>query len=524
MSNILVLDCTLRDGGYVNSWNFGKDNIETIAHKLADSGIEIIECGFLSQTKKTDENKSIFSDFESAEKFIPTKSNSDFAVMINYGEYNINDIPNYKGGIIDTVRVAFHKDKWKEAVDYCAALIKKGYKVFVQPMVTVNYLESEFLELIKCTNNICPKAFYIVDSFGTINKTELLKMYNVIESNLNKNIAIGFHSHNNMQLSFSNAQELMDIDSSHDIIIDSSVYGMGRGAGNLCSELLTKYINDNYNGNYDLIPILEIIDEQLMPIFLKSPWGYSVPFYVASINNCHPNYASFLLERQTLSVKDIHKILSEISDEKKVDFDKEYIRNLYENYQSNHIDDFNVIEKLRAIFCDKAVLVIAPGSSIEKQKKKVLDFCTYNNPIVITVNFLDDDIESDFVFVGNQKRYRKISNKEKQIIVTSNISVNDTRNVMVVDYNELLNENEYITDNSGMMILNLLRKAGAKDVYLAGYDGFSENIMDNYYRDKLISGSTKNDLINISDAIREKINLMRSYINIEFVTDSMYDK
>lgn len=524
MGNILILDCTLRDGGYVNNWNFGKDNIETIAHKLSESGIEIIECGFLSQTKSTDENKSVYSDFKSAEQIIMTNSSSSFAVMINYGEYNINDIPDYEGGLVSTVRVAFHKDKWKEAVKYCADLKEKGYKVFVQPMVTVNYNESELLELIKCTNDFSPKALYIVDSFGTINKTELLQIYNVIEKNLNKDISIGFHSHNNMQLSFSNAQELMNIYSTHDIIIDSSVYGMGRGAGNLCSELLTKYINDNYNGSYDLIPILEIIDEQLMPIFLKSPWGYSVPFYVASINNCHPNYASFLLERQTLSVKDIHKILSEIKNEKKVDFDKEYIRNLYENYQSNHVDDFDVIEKLRDILRDKAVLVIAPGSSIIKQKKKILDFCSQKNPIVITVNFIGDDVEPDFIFVGNQKRYRKITANKKQLIVTSNISIQDTSNMMVVDYNELLNENEYITDNSGMMVLNLLRKTGAKDVYLAGYDGFSENIMENYYRDKLISGSTKNDLINISEAIREKIKLMRSYINISFVTDSMYDR
>lgn len=102
---------------------------------------------------------------------------------------------------------------------------------------------------------------------------------------------------------------------------------MGRGAGNLCTELITKYLNDNYSHNYNLLPILEIIDEHLMSVFIKSPWGYSVPFYIASINNCHPNYASYLLDKQTISVRDIYNILASMDDSKRTFYDREYIEN-----------------------------------------------------------------------------------------------------------------------------------------------------------------------------------------------------
>lgn len=522
MSKILVLDCTLRDGGYVNNWDFGRENILSIIDKLSQSNIDMIECGFISQTKKLDEDKSIFDSVEDMEKCLPKDKSCVYAAMINYGEYNIDDLPDYAGGLLKTLRIAFHQEEMKDAVEYCKKIKQKGYNVFVQPMVTLNYSKEEILWLVNETNSFMPHAVYIVDSFGTMNKTQLLGIYSLFEENLDKNIAIGFHSHNNMQLSFSNAQELMDIQSSHDIIIDSSVYGMGRGAGNLCTELITKYVNDNYGGNYDLIPILEIIDEQLMPVFLKTPWGYSVPFYVASINNCHPNYASFLLERQTLSVKDIHKILRQIADDKRVNYDKNYIRKLYESYQSKHIDDADTVAELKKGFAGKKVVVIAPGRSIIEEKKKLIDFCSQNSPVIISVNFECEFVKPDYVFVGNQKRFRQIKKTDNNIILTSNIE-SDLSNKIVVDYTDLLNENEYISDNSGMMILNLIKKCDVKDVYLAGFDGFSENVSDNYYREKLISGSTKSDLINISNAIQEKIRSLKDCMNIEFLTSSIYD-
>lgn len=522
MRNLVVLDCTLRDGGYVNNWNFGKENIISINDKLSQSGIEIVECGFISQKKSTDENKSIFSCVSDAEKYLPKNVDTKFAAMINYGEYDVDDLEDYNGGPLNTLRVAFHKKDLVSAVEMCQKIREKGYDSFVQPMLTLTYSDEELAWLVDRCNEFLPRALYIVDSFGTMTKDDLIKLYNVFEEELDTKIAIGFHSHNNMQLSFSNAQELMNSDSTHEIIVDSSVYGMGRGAGNLCSELITKYVNDNYNGKYNIIPILELIDEQLMPIFLRTPWGYSVPFYVASINKCHPNYASYLLERQTLRVKDIHKILSKIEDEKRVNFDKAYIRDLYEKYQGKQIDDSKVYESLKAICKDRKILVLAPGSSLQKNQAEIIEFCKNNNPLIFSVNFTCDEISSDYIFVGNQKRFEHIETGNKNVIITSNIQ-SENQNNIVVNYSKLLNENEYISDNSGMMLLNLLVKIGATDVFLAGFDGFSENVLDNYYREKLISGSTKDDLIKISSAIQEKIKELKQTMNIIFITDSIYN-
>ena len=153
--------------------------------------------------------------------------------MMNYGEYNIDDLPPYDGGFISGIRFAFHKKDMVQAIKICKQIKAKGYVTFVQPMVTLTYSDDEIEQLVDLVNDFLPESVYMVDSFGTMTKQELVKMYDIFDKNLSEKISIGFHSHNNMQLSFSNAQILMELDTDRTIYIDSSVYGMGRGAGNL---------------------------------------------------------------------------------------------------------------------------------------------------------------------------------------------------------------------------------------------------------------------------------------------------
>ena len=186
----------------------------------------------------------------------------------------IDRISDYDGTSIDGIRVTFHENEIDEALIYAKQLMEKGYKVYIQPVGTTSYSDSDLLGLIEKVNTLKPYAFYLVDTLGIMYKNDLLRMFHLLENNLNTSISIGFHSHNNLQLSFSNAQELLTVHTKRNIIIDSSVFGMGRGAGNLCTELVTHYINENIEGKYDTIPLLEIIDEHLSNIFTETQWGY----------------------------------------------------------------------------------------------------------------------------------------------------------------------------------------------------------------------------------------------------------
>ena len=238
--------------------------------------------------------------------------------------------------LIKGIRVLFKKNKIDEAIKKAELLQSKGYKVFLQPATIIEYSVEDFKLLLEKTNEIKPYSFYIVDTLGTMQKEQLLNLFEIADKNLDKSISIGFHSHNNLQLAFSNAQALMDLDTDRDIIIDSSVFGMGRGAGNLCTELLMQNLNESYKADYKLNPIYKIFDENLKPIFDKTPWGYSMPLFISAKYKCHPNYAIFLKEKGLQSAEYIDKIISKIENSKRNVFDKDYIEKIYkENLKSN---------------------------------------------------------------------------------------------------------------------------------------------------------------------------------------------
>ena len=309
MNKVHILDCTLRDGGYCNQWRFGLENVKKITLGLVEANVEIIECGFITNKTAYDLMVTKYNTVEQVAKIIPEKRDGKiFVVMMNYGEYEIDDLPEYDGSSIEGIRVAFHKKDLDAALSLCQQIKEKGYKVFVQAMVSLCYTDEEFLAMIRRVNEIEPYAFYIVDSFGMMKGKDLTRLFYVVEHNLKNSIWIGFHSHNNMQLAYSNSQILVGMQTNRNLIVDSSIYGMGRGAGNLNTELFIGYLNENYEKTYLLKPLLTIIDEIINGIYQNSAWGYSLPNYISAKHNAHPNYAGFLDDKKTLTVEDMENI------------------------------------------------------------------------------------------------------------------------------------------------------------------------------------------------------------------------
>ena len=519
---IKLLDCTLRDGGYVNDWNFGKKTINSVLQSLVNSGIDIIECGFISQEKETTDDKSVYTNVDF---YIPeSEGNVKFAAMINFGEFNPNDLLPKSKSRLDIIRVAFHKADFEKAVSYCDEISNKGYAVFLQPMNAMDYSEEEYKRLIELANRSTISVFYLVDTFGNMRKSDLVRLYSLIDTNLRKDIPIGFHSHNNMQLSFSNAQELIARHGDRDILIDSSIFGMGRGAGNLCTELMTQYLNENLGTRYNLLPILECIDDSIMPIYLSHSWGYSVPYYLAAINSCHPNYANYLVSMQTLCVKDINIIIKSIPADKKAKFDKELIKQMYVDYLSRNIDDSETLKDLALLCKGRKVLLLAPGKSLVTNYDLVKGYIAKYNPVVFSINHIPKKYKFDKIFISNLKRFKNVDDSlnsiDEKVLYTSNITVQKSH---VLNYSSYLNDEDSIFDNSGLMLINILRKAGVLEFALAGYDGFDYVGGQNYYDNKLVGGGVPYEQqVRINEAMKKYFKRIQKEVNIAFVTPSKY--
>ncbi len=528
INKISILDCTLRDGGYVNDFNFGNTVIKSIISKLSKANIDIIECGWL-KSGTTDENRSRYSSIEVLKNVIGIKNpNLMYVAMIQYGAISNDEVAPLDPASIDGIRITFHEHEIDDAFVLGKQLLDKGYKVFMQPVGTTSYSDGALINLIEKINSLNPFAFYLVDTLGTMYKNDLLRMFYLIDHNLNKGITFGFHSHNNLQLSFANAQELMGLSTSRNIILDSSVYGMGRGAGNLNTELLTQYINSVQGLKYDNLEVLEILDEYIKPLSLKYKWGYDAAYYIASITGCHPNYASFLLNKQTLHIQDINAILNNLDVAKRDLYDKTYIGEEYIKYMSRYVDDQSALSKINDWIGDRQVLLLAPGKSLRNSTNKINNLIINNKYCVISVNFKPTDIKTDMMFISNIKRFSSIeelinkSSVDFKIVATSNILTENAENIAILNYSSYINEEQCIVDNAGLMCINLLKKIGVTEITLAGFDGFSVNSDDNFYKSSLKVDVETERLLKMNKATAEKLKQLSSHIKINYFSNSAY--
>ena len=172
-----------------------------------------------------------------------------------------------------------------------------------------------------------------------------------------------------------------------------------------------------------------------------------------------------------------------MSPEKKVYFDKEYIRTLYVEYQTKNKSDVTESFALQKALTGREVLVLAPGRSMLDEAEHVKAFIAKRRPVVISVNFVPEEIPVDFVFISNLRRWENLrGNKHLKVILTSNLDIAgiDMADCFVADYKSLLNTQDKVKDNAGMMLLAFLIKVAAKKIYLAGMDGYSVDAAPNF--------------------------------------------
>lgn len=529
MKEIKLLDCTLRDGGYVNNWEFGVENIKFIINKLIESKIDIIECGYLDD--KCDNSNS--SKFDSVDKIKDIIENiksdkSMFVAMIDCGKYDVNKVPQCDNKSIDGIRIAFHKSKREKAISDAKILIEKGYKVILQPMVTLSYADSELIKIIEECNKLDLYGFYIVDSFGSMREADLVRLGYLVSHNLREGIKLGYHSHNNLQLSYSNCVKFLSFAKQRGIIVDASVFGMGRGAGNLNTELFAEYLNLNYNKDYKLVPLLNIIDLKLNKIYKENYWGYSVAFYLSAINGCHPNYSNFLVKKNTLQVSQINSLLEKIENEKKTNFDSQYIEKVYTENNEKDFDDNLNKNDLKELIEGKRILILAPGRSIERNASRINEFINEKNTAVFTLNFITDLFKVDFLFFNNLKRYnvfKSVDIIDEKLIVTSNI-VNevDKNNKLVFDYEKLLFHKTGISDNAMFMLINLLNDLKIKEIFVAGFDGYNLNESSSYIKAEMAYGLSSNEIEQRNFLIKEGLKELKDKVEIRFLTESVYQE
>lgn len=322
---IKILDCTLRDGGLgfedaaknrLSSMTFSRETIESMSGLLRDSKVDIVELGSVEISNEDKRGYAIYQSIEDISTAMPEKRNESqmFAALYRGPDTPIGDIPQRNQKMCEAVRVIIRYSELQKSLDFCAALAKKGYKVFVQPMLTMRYTPDEVQHMIRSANDMGAYALYFVDSYGYMQAADVERLFKTYDAGLDHSIKIGFHAHNNMNLAFSNALTVLSQRTDRDVIVDSCVLGIGQGAGNLQTEIITDHMNKNYGTNYNYEAILnacEIIERY----WTRNTWGYSLTHLLPAIHKVAYKYSVDLRYHYGLSAVQIDRIFRGIPEE-----------------------------------------------------------------------------------------------------------------------------------------------------------------------------------------------------------------
>lgn len=535
MKDVKLLDCTLRDGGFVNDWNFGHGNIINLLERSVSAGIDYIEVGFIDSKVEFNKDRSITPDTDGMNRIFEgvEKESSKLIGMIDYGTVPLENVCDAKECILDGIRVMIKKKTRKEAVEFCRKLKAKGYLVFAQPVSITGYSDEEMRELTKDVNDSGLFAMSIVDTYGLLDRSSLLHYFNIMNEGLEKQVRIGYHAHNNFQLAYSNSISLIEeTGEERPLLIDGSAFGMGKSAGNCPLELLTMYANTHLGKNYDTNQILEMIDTCIRNIYAVSPWGYQMQYYLCASNDCHPKYSQYLMKKKTLSVRSINEILGMIEPKERLAYNEEYIEGLYLEYQKNDINDSAARDRLSGELSDKKVLIVGPGKSLIKKRREIDTYIKKESPVIMTINSDFEGIRSEYLFLSNSKRYMQLSSSLEnlrknglKVIATSNVTSAKGDFDDVIDYSSLIDEECSIPDNSLPMLLRLLSELGVKKIALAGFDGYSSEARVNYYNEDMEYDFAHNYALELNEYTAKVIkDLKDKGTEITFVTESEYEQ
>lgn len=334
--SVQITDCTIRDGGYLFNKNSTPEFIKGIMKGLAEAGVDFVETGFL-QSNVTGETL-VYSNSIEARKYLPKdRKNTQFLGFCDNSRYSLENLDDYDGESFKWLRISFAQHEIDASVEFCAGAKAKGYLVQFNPMDSLSYTDEARAALIEMVNKVKPASFSIVDTFGAMDMVDLVHIFKQVDSLLDKDIKIGLHSHDNLGLSTALAERMIELseETNRDIIVDGSLFGMGRGAGNAKTELLADYINKHCGGHYDLKKLLLTIDTYIVPVLDTIHWGYDLPMYICGSKHSHVDNVYHLKKAFNCTANEMYDVVEALSPQQRTRYGTGYSKT-----------DFSVLDKI----------------------------------------------------------------------------------------------------------------------------------------------------------------------------------
>ncbi|MDR0304034.1 MAG: aldolase catalytic domain-containing protein [Chitinispirillales bacterium] len=293
---IKVYDCTIRDGGLMNSSKFSLETVRNVYNACCESGVDVIELGYRNSKKMFSPDEYGDWRFCSDENLFKVIDGIDsngakIAVMQDAHKAFEEDVFNKSDSPVDIIRIATYVKDVDKAIKLANSASKKGYDTTINIMAVSTANEQELDEaLVQIAKETDVSVCYIVDSYGALYSEKIDHYVDKFADKMGDIKKVGIHCHNQQQLAFANTISAIIKGVNH---LDSALYGFGRAAGNAPTELLIGFLK---NPKFQVRPLLNVIGKEIIPLHEQMKWGYSIPYMICGILNRHPQAAMDLMK------------------------------------------------------------------------------------------------------------------------------------------------------------------------------------------------------------------------------------
>lgn len=502
-----ILDCTLRDGGYYNNWDFENNVVKQYLEAISEAKIDYVELGLRQFKSESFLGAHAYTTKQYLER-LNLPDGPVYGVMVDAKtilesglsqEEAINnlfdDSENEKIGL---VRIAAHFKEIGKIEESITILKDKGYIVGLNMMQASEQTDEVLEETVKLVSkNQSLDVLYFADSLGSMIEQDLIKIIKIIKKHWKK--PIGFHSHNNKDRALENTKISYDLGCEW---LDSTVTGMGRGAGNTQTEYLVLDKNF-YSKTYDGKKLMELVSNDFLPMKNKYKWGSSMEYFIGAEKGLHPTYIQTICSDKTISPSARIQIIEDLAN---VDKPNSFSQNTLEAVKAKLHSHDSIIsgEDCTEILSDREVLIIAHTDSYEKYHDAALDYVAANEPFVISINMPKNfsKIKFDAIAISHNEKLRSEKNlysESKSKFIAPKKLFEDLPNIQnKIEFNYGIgvrkdmfqaNADHCIVPNriTFAYVIAFCITAKAKKVMLCGFEGNQKQIEKNTEMNNIIS-------------------------------------
>jgi 4-hydroxy 2-oxovalerate aldolase len=507
-NKLKVLDCTLRDGGYYNNWNFSIHLINKYLKVMSDIKVDYVEIGFRSLERKEFRGPCAYTTDQFLNDLKIPKT-LKVGVMINGAELikantlkkNTSLVSSLfkkaKFSKVKLVRIASHYSELSKVMPVASKIKSLGYKVAINLMQISDRTENEIKQFCDLAKKYNMDAVYFADSTGSLNRYQTLEIVKNFKKNWKADL--GIHAHDNMDMAMENAMMALNNGASW---IDSTVLGMGRGPGNVKTENLVLELEKIFKRKVNYNSLIKLIEDDFIPMKNKYGWGSNVYYYLSGLYGIHPSFIQGMLSAKNFSSDEILAVIDNL----KTEGGKKFSNDLINTYKQYFIGKGNgKYEPLKNIK-KKDVLILGSGPGVKEHKIALESFIKKYKPFVIALN-TQNSINSKLIntrAVCNTLRlltdHKSFKHLPQKLILPyqrlSNLIKDKFKKVNKLDFGVEVKNNTFRFMKSSAIIPNTLaisyalgiaNSGKAKRIYIAGFDGYEAEDPKRREMDELFS-------------------------------------